>query len=177
MPIFSLGITMKKQNAPIVSKTDSKIGWIFAFSLVALVIFISVLYKYKNHQEDTRLWVTHAGVIITNIDTVSILFSETETATRSFFITQTENWKNVTLGMHKSMEVALSKLVLLTVDNPAQQVNVEKLRSLWNRKKVFQDSLVSGMFTTPSLLVNRLNPSGDGPQLTREVKSLLVVMR
>jgi hypothetical protein len=67
---------MKEQSQPNFYNPDLKIRWIFAFSLVALVVFISVLYQHKNRQEDSRLWVSHAGAVITDIDTVSILFSE-----------------------------------------------------------------------------------------------------
>jgi PAS domain S-box-containing protein len=66
--------------------------------------------------------------------------------------------------------------VLLTVDNLPQQANVKKLNRLFTQKKNFQDSLMSGAFS-PSKLVTLVSPLGEEPQLTRSVKSLLVVMR
>ena len=167
---------MKKQTFSYFSKPDRKIRWIFAFSLVAFLSFSALLYQQKDRQENTRSWVNHTNLVINGLDRVSILFSETESAARSYVASKSPDWKKVLRVLHAHLDSSLSSVRQLTVDNPAQQVNVEKLGKFFAAKNRFQDSLVSGVFTQP-VLVDRLNPAGEGPQVTRVVKELLVTMR
>lgn len=167
---------MKEQIQTNFFKPDRKIRWIFIFSFVSLLVFIAVLYQHKDRQEDSRQWVKHTGAVITNIDTISTILSETESAARSYIVTKVPDWEKVVHRLHKSLDTSLAKLVLLTEDNPSQRANVEKLSRFCDQKKRFQDSFIAGYFS-PAVLENRLSPQGDGPQLTYMVKSLLVVMR
>ncbi|MDB5209524.1 MAG: domain S-box protein [Sediminibacterium sp.] len=167
---------MKKQNLSQSVKPDRKIRLIFTFSLLALVLFMAVLYQQKNRQEQSRAWLNHTSDAISNIDTISILFSESESAARSYVATKNPEWKAVVHRLHSYLDQSIARLSLTTSDNERQRSNIEKLKDFCNRNKLFQDTLLSDGFT-PTLLLEKLDPSGNGPQLTRAVKTLLASIR
>jgi PAS domain S-box-containing protein len=167
---------MRKLIIRYLLKPDRKIRWIFAFSLLALLLFLTVLFEQKHQQKQTSELVDHTGHVISTIDTVNILFSECESASRSYTATKNPDWKEIVLRLHISVDNALSNLGVLTVENSEQQKNMETLLLLCRQKKVFQQKLIAGVFS-PAEVVQKISPGGEGPQISRKVKSLLGTMR
>lgn len=166
---------MKKIN-PRLRIIDRKIRWIFAFALVALVLFLAVLFEQKAKQEHTRQWVDLTNQTIKKIDTVWVLLSETESATRGYLTTKDTTLRLQVFELHSYINLAIAGLRKLTEDNGLQQYNIRKLQQLCTEKEYFQKEFLSGVLSA-EVLSNRIGPEGKGVQITRSIKTLLGSMR
>ncbi|MES2331655.1 MAG: PAS domain S-box protein [Bacteroidota bacterium] len=157
-------------------KPDRKIRWVLIFSLLALGLFMAVLYQQNRRQEQTKSWVIHTGKAIGSIDSMGFLISETESATRAYLSTKDTGWLNQVQTLHSFLGPSISRLRTLTADNAVQQNNIEKLERLCNDKKLFQDKIISGVFTQATL-GQELSANEEGLQITGSIKKLLGDMR
>jgi PAS domain S-box-containing protein len=167
---------MKKQNATSLRMPNRRIRWVFAFSLIALLLFISVLYQQKRQQEDSRGWVNHTNFVIHSIDTIQLLLSETSSGVRGYLLTRDEAWQTTLRGLIASTENAIGLLKKSTDDNATQQTHVQNLSALYKRKKQFWDTLLSGSSVSKNSL-QKMHPSGEAIQLSHTITQLLASMR
>lgn len=167
---------MKKINIFFSHIMDKKIRWILAFSVVAFVLFVLVGLQQKRKQETSRLLVDHTNLVIKKIDTVGLLFAETEAAARSFLVTRDRDWEKQVYFLHSLIKVSLSDLHQLTEDNALQQANIEKLQKLCSQKEDFQIRLLSGRITHDSIS-QKIRTGGEGAVISHSVKQLLRSIR
>jgi len=167
---------MKKNSANGVRSMDQKIRWIFGFSVLALVIFLAILYQQKKIQEQTRSWVEHTNRAINKIDTVDILLSETEVAARSYLATQDSNWITQTHILHNYLNRSVADLHVLTDDDILQRANLQKLQQLCTEKEIIQNNFFEEGFTR-EILAKKISSQERGSQITRSIKSLLGSIR
>lgn len=166
---------MKKPLVPF-RVLDRKIRWILAFSLAAFVLFLIVLFEQQKNQESSRLLVNHTNEVIKKIDTVGLIFTEAEAATRSFLVVHDPGWENLIHFHHKLIKQSVDELAALNVDNPVQQRNITELRRLCRNKENFQKRLLAGTISADSIPL-KIRLDGEGPLISRDVKQLLKHIR
>ncbi len=167
---------MKKQKKLYFLRLDRKIRWGFVFSLIALALFLAILYQQKTRQENTRSWVKHTNRVINTIDTIGILISETDFATRAYLVTKDTAWITQVERQRVYLTQSLSELSRLTVDNPVQQSNIVELQKRCAEKKNIQNKLLAGAFDQEKQLY-QLGFDEDGPRAIHHVKQLLESIR
>ncbi|MCK9404648.1 MAG: PAS domain S-box protein [Chitinophagaceae bacterium] len=155
---------------------DHKIPWIFGFALVALILFLSVVYKQTEQQKNTRNWVDLSNQTIKKIDTIGILLSEAETAATAFALTKDSDWVTRVYQLQFFLNQSVADLQKLTADNRILQYNLQKLQQLCFEKEVYQKEFLSGSLSNEELL-KRMSPQGKGQQISRSIKILLGSIR
>ncbi|MEK7200164.1 MAG: PAS domain S-box protein, partial [Bacteroidota bacterium] len=155
---------------------DHKIPWIFGLALVALILFLSVVYKQTEQQKNTRNWVDISNQTIKKTDTVGILLSEAETAAMAYTFTKDSAWVTKVYNLHSFLNQSLTDLRRLTSDNRLLQYNLQKLQQLCYEKEVYQKELLSGSLRNDELL-KRMSPEGRGQQISHSIKILLGSIR
>ena len=167
---------MKKIYISLSRVMDKKIQSILAFSLVAFILFLLVLSQQKKKQESSRLLVDHTNQVIKQIDTVGLLFAEAEAAARSYLVINSADWKKQTYLLHTLINQSVNRLQTLTNDNPTQQINIFNVKKLCQKKEAFQIKILTGSVPAEELK-QKISPDGEGPILSRSVKSLLRSIR
>lgn len=167
---------MKNNNSFRRRIMDHKIPWIFGFALVALILFLSVVYKQTEQQKNTRNWVDLSNQTIKKTDTVGILLSEAETAAMAYTFTKDSAWVTKVYNLHSFLNQSLTDLRRLTSDNRLLQYNLQKLQQLCYEKEIYQKEILSGSLRNDELL-KRMSPEGRGQQISHSIKILLSSIR
>ncbi|NCI51270.1 PAS domain S-box protein [Sediminibacterium roseum] len=150
-----------------------KIRWLLAIALGSFVAFGYFLFRQGYSQRETRFWVDHTKEVIQKIDTVNILFSETDAAARAYLLTKDTAWIDEIRKLHGFVQRDLAALLVLTKNEPSQQRRLLDLRSLIRRKIAFQEKMVAGSFEREQEIA-KTRYNGEGPQFTRAVKAALI---
>ena len=108
-----------------------KIGTKFAAAFVAIVAIFSLIsaatYFSLDHIEEADAWNTHTYKVLGHANILIGSVVNQETGVRGFLVSGDENFLEPYHGGKESFQDALSKLLTLTSDNPAQQ---ERLRRI-----------------------------------------------
>jgi PAS domain S-box-containing protein len=155
---------------------DKKPRWILAFSLAAFVFFFLVMMQQQKKQESSQLLINHTNQVIKKLDSLGLLLAEAESAARSYLVTNNQDWKNQTYLLHTLVTQSINDLQKLTADNPAQQTNVTILKDLCVQKEIFHVKMLTGKVSLAEL-PEKIAPNGEGPSLSRAIKSILNKIR
>ena len=101
--------------------------------LVLLVAFLVTLINLRNVY-DTAGAVTHTQAVIGSLERLMATSVDAETGERGFIITGREAYLEPYERARADLAATLTQVSALTADNPAQQDDVERLRSLTKRK-------------------------------------------
>lgn len=94
--------------------------------------------KYKN----TVYWIEHTERVLYETEQVLVYASDIESSQRGFVLTSNPQFLSPLMKVKKNVFNHLQNLKLLTKDNPAQQVRIDTLSYLIQKKIAFSDSVV-----------------------------------
>ena len=166
---------MKSLRIYLFHATDRKILWIFIPVLLGLVLFVLVLLKQRNRQAYTQYWVAHTNLVIKKTDTSAAYIAKSDAALRAYVVTKDGRWLNRLAKIQVNLQQVVSDLQRLTIDNPLQVPNMQKLDSLRIKKKRFQ-LLVSSGTLSPNMVIEKLRFDGEGPKISNDIDSLLQII-
>ncbi len=167
---------MKKTGTIRLLIPDRKIRWILAFSLVAFSLFLFVMIEQKKKQEATRLLVERTNLLIKEIDSIGLVFTEAEISTRSYLVSQEKQWEDQTYHLHTLINRSVQGLKTLTQEEPGQLAYMNELADLCLQKEAFQVRLMKSPVTGDPVK-DMISPDGEGRRISHSVKTLLQQIR
>ena len=81
-------------------KMHGRVRWLFFFAVVALVSFGGVLYQQQKNLSETRYWVDHTYLLISEVAELKSSLAQAESATRNFLLSNDSAWERHILNIH-----------------------------------------------------------------------------
>jgi signal transduction histidine kinase len=104
-----------------------------AIAASALIILISIgalSYRSQVRNEEDREWVTHTHLVVERLQVIRIDITQAETGQRGYILTGQERYLTFYRAGVEKLGPDIKALQDLTSDNPVQQENIKRLKSL-----------------------------------------------
>jgi CheY-like chemotaxis protein/CHASE3 domain sensor protein/putative methionine-R-sulfoxide reductase with GAF domain len=144
------------------------------FIACTLILIATAIFAIKNSDQfiDTTRWVTHTHEVIEEFDQVQAQTEEEESGIRGFVISGNDKFIQGYNTSRSAIREHIDKAKGLTIDNPAQEKNIDALQKQLAQNDAYQDELISlrrERFEKAASLVS----TGRGKELMDEVARLL----
>lgn len=145
---------MPEQNSRSSQSIIARLQIVFAISVVLLLVSSYASYFSIQRLIDSSKWVTHTYQVMMEAEATLSTVKDGVSSQRAYLLTHNEVFIEPYLGSYSEVQIHMSKLRSLTIDNPEQQENVVELQRLVNdRYKQMQyvmhlDSLRTGAMDT-----------------------------
>jgi PAS domain S-box-containing protein len=147
-------------------KKFRRIHLFIVLSLLVFTFFIFSLWQNRQRNLSTRGWVYHSYEVINDINKIEGTVRGAEADARSFFFTKDSVYFRKSIEATNDILPQLKELEQLTADNPQQQTNLQRLRSL-----------VSEEVSAGTMLRNRTKNILPGTSLQELIAADIVNMR
>lgn len=117
-------------------KTAFKRNMLLGFGISLLLLIISAIASYNSIQGlvDSTEWVTHTNKVIEGLERSLSFLKDAETSQRGFLLTGREEFLQPYNGAYDSALRNIKHVEELTVDNPAQQKDCDRLLDVINNR-------------------------------------------
>jgi PAS domain S-box-containing protein len=127
-----------------------------AVSLALALAFLATLINLRNVYSTSEM-VSHTHVVLGSLQRLLVTVIDAETGQRGFIITGSDEYLEPYLRARADISATFAQVRTLTIDNPAQQTDIERLQSLTDLKlaelaEAIQLRRVSGFPATQALV-------------------------
>src|ERR1041385_4510138 len=144
----------------------------------AIIMAAVAFYSFRNSAKlvDTNEWVNHTHEVLSEFEQVLAATVDAETGMRGYVIAgQNEFLQPYTDARERAIE-HLTVVTNLTVDNPAQQKNIERLRNSVNQILSFRANILDLYKKDPTQVVKILS-GGEEKRLQDQVRADIATCR
>jgi len=113
---------------------SSKIGASFAVSLVSFAAIGLLIYRSATETVKTSRWQTHTYEVLKNLESFLSTIKDAETGQRGYLITGSENYLEPYNTAIPLIDKKITELRKLTADNPSQQLRLDTVESLTQKR-------------------------------------------
>jgi signal transduction histidine kinase len=113
---------------------SSKIGASFAVSLVSFGAIGLLIYRSATETVKTSRWQTHTYEVLKNLESFLSTIKDAETGQRGYLITGSENYLEPYNTAIPLIDKKITELRKLTADNPSQQLRLDTVESLTQKR-------------------------------------------
>jgi PAS domain S-box-containing protein len=123
-----------KQGHPM-QTAYKRLSVITGFGLLLLLILNALITRRQfGEQVESQAWVAHSRLVLYDLSQTESLLKDAETGQRGFLYTGDPKYLTPYTQAVNQVQSHLDQLARLTVDNPSEQVRVEALRDLTQKK-------------------------------------------
>jgi signal transduction histidine kinase/CheY-like chemotaxis protein/CHASE3 domain sensor protein/HAMP domain-containing protein len=142
----------------------------FGLSLLLLVVSsVASFFSIRNLLQ-SAYWVDHTNVVILRLENTLSFMKDAETGQRGYLLTGDEEFLGPYRGAADSVMANLQSLKELTGDNPEQQAEIEKLRSLMASRQGLLETSIKARRTGQSISFETLQ---DGRMIMDQARELV----
>lgn len=169
-------VASERGNEPLEWSLDRlpTIGFIAGIAL--LLIAAGIVFNSSKEMIAAAGWVSHTQEVLKELREITTGMAELESNQRGYLILGTENLLVTRNTSKQSVQENLDNVTTLTRDNPRQQVALQNLRTLIDRRNAFGDETIAVRSRQGFTPAQQLLSSGPGMSLTLEIASSLNAM-
>ncbi|PWV51626.1 response regulator [Chitinophaga sp. S165] len=142
----------------------------FGLSLLLLVVSsVASFFSIRNLLQ-SAYWVDHTNAVILKLESTLSYMKDAETGQRGYLLTGDEDFLEPYLGAADSIAASINSIKVLTGDNPEQQEEIERLRSLLVRRQALLEKSITARKTGQAISFDTLQ---SGRAIMRDARELV----
>lgn len=154
-------------------KMHGRVRWLFFFAVLALISFGGVLYQQQKNLSETRYWVDHTYLLISEVAELKSSLAQAESATRNFLLSNDSAWERHVLNIHARSHQLLQTIETeLKADKAFSFDQLSLVKELIASKESFQKGIIDRSQPIENIK-ERIRYAGEGPQQSRALFNLL----
>ncbi|WP_414529108.1 response regulator [Nodularia chucula] len=157
-------------------KIRTKIAAVFSLSLAILITIGLISYYSTNQLIAASLKEKHTYEVLSQLEELETQIIYAETGQRGYVITGEQRYLEPLINAEKALEKSLNQLDLLIVDNLEQQVRLDKLPPLINRKIAMMKNFIDIRDNQSWELVQKAILTDQGKDLMDEIQTIIEEM-
>jgi len=158
-------------------RTETKIGLVFTVGLATIALVGASAYLWTQRQFEALQQVVRSHELLDRVDLVLSLLKDAEAGQRDFLLTGQEKYLEPGTAASGLVQQTLSALEALTIDDPAQQASVQRIRQLADAKLEHLAEIIQLKRTLgarPAVGVVRID---QGKRIMEELRALAAEMK
>ena len=149
-------------------------GLLMGFPILLLIVSVTFWVNQKN--DESILWVSHTHDVRRSLLNVLSLLIDAETGQRGFLLTGSEKYLEPYTNAIKQLDIAVKELHRLTLDNPIQQANLDKIDPLMKEKFMELNETISLRKSGESDAATNIVNSGRGKNIMDQMRAIFTLM-
>jgi signal transduction histidine kinase len=160
---------------------DWKIGSVVGLAVVAAILIVAgnawLALRSIEELNQSQKWVAHTWQVLNEIDLLTGSLKDAESGSRGFLITSDEAYLEPYRQAQQDLPKELAQLQELTSDNPSEQMRVEQLHTIIQKRMTILEQgiqLHRGQLTDSAKMLVR---GGSGQAVMNEIRAIATQMQ
>ncbi|MFA9212295.1 MAG: CHASE3 domain-containing protein, partial [Candidatus Methylacidiphilales bacterium] len=157
--------------------SDKKITFVLSIAIAALIAVLVIFFLNNKKVKSTSDIVAHTQDVLQNSDLVLLDVLNIETGTRGYLLTVNEIFLEPLIKAEITMRTDLSSLTTLTQDNPNQQVRIDSLKNLAEKRLFLAKNMIAEKRQKRLSELEIINNLEKGKIITDQIKATIAAIK